>query len=67
MDTEYVEPEAQDTQSEDIDDVVEVYLDLDFTTYSLLQKEAAKAGIPCPTYISNILHKYALGRVKHAM
>lgn len=64
MDESYPPEEIQPEEAPDIDDVVEVYIDLDYTTYSLLRKEADKAGMPYPTHISNILHKYALGKLR---
>lgn len=67
MDTPYIEPDELTGAEPELDSVVEVYIDLDFTTYSLLQKEAQKAGIPYQTLMSNILHKYAQGRLKHAL
>ncbi len=57
MDPTYLDP--------DVDSVVEVYIDLDYTTYQVLQNEAQKAGVPYHTLISNILHKYASGKLKH--
>ncbi len=59
MDESYPTEDIQPEEAPDIDDVVEVYIDLDFTTYSLLRKEADKARIPYTTHISNILHKHA--------
>ncbi len=50
----------------DIDSVIEVYIDLDYTTYQVLQQEAQKANLPYTTLISNILHKYASEKLKRA-
>lgn len=66
MDTQYTEPDEQETEPE-LDSIVEVYIDLDYTTYALLHKEAQAAGVPDCTHISNVLHKYASGKLKKAM
>ena len=66
MDPSYQPEDIQPEEAPDIDSVVEVYIDLDYTTYSLLQKESKEAGIPCATLIGNILHKYASEKLKKA-
>lgn len=64
MDPSYQPEDTQPEEAPDIDSVVEVYIDLDYTTYSLLQNAAQKAGIPYQMYISNLLHTYASEKLR---
>ncbi len=60
MEDQYIDPDMD----ADSDSVIEVYIDLDYTTYQVLQQEAQKANLPYTTLISNILHRYASGKLK---
>lgn len=67
MDPSYQAEDIQPEEAPDIDSVVEVNIDLDYATYSLLQNAAQKAGVPYQTYISNLLHQYASEKLKKAI